>query len=82
MVAGSALLQAVLSLANTQTNLTELFGPSLSPGAKILLPTQKHWKSHVQRRWSEYQAPEYLGAIKPATEGDIQQIVSPSMLLT
>jgi len=79
MVSGASLLQSVLSLSIANpVNLTRLFGPSLSPGAQIILPTDSKWDTQVRARWSNYQAPTYLGAIKPATETDIQHIVRAS----
>ena len=77
MIRALSAIQAVLSLsATTATNLTELFGPSLSKGARIVLPTDASWVDEIQARWTDYQAPSYLGAIKPATEEDVQAIVS------
>lgn len=83
MVSGPSLVQSLLSLslsnplANpTAANLTHLFGPHLSPAAQIILPTETAWRTEVQARWTDYQAPTYLGAVKPATEGDVQRIVS------
>ncbi|KAK3324852.1 hypothetical protein B0H66DRAFT_471114 [Apodospora peruviana] len=77
MVAFSAALaQTVLGLALAgPKNLTELFGPSLSPNAQIILPGGHKWAHEVRQRWSSYQAPTYTGAIKPATVVDIQHIV-------
>jgi len=74
MVAG--VLQSVLSLTAGFTNLTPLFGPSLSPDAQILLPTDTNFTAKLTQRWTDYNAPSYIGAIKPATEADIQNIVS------
>ena len=68
-----AFLQAVLSL---QSNLTDLFGPHLSPKAQIIPPTTPEYPAQLQQRWTDYNAPSYsLGAIKPATEQDVQNIV-------
>lgn len=77
MVRVASTLQSVLSLS---TNLTELFGPSLSSDAKIILPEQKSWSIEIQERWTDYQAPSYLGAIIPATVQDVQRIVSQNAL--
>ena len=76
MVASSSLLPSALALSALRTtNLTALLRPGLSPGAEIILPADSDWASEVETRWSDYQAPTYLGAIKPATEEDIQDIV-------
>ncbi|KAL8964735.1 MAG: hypothetical protein Q9183_004249 [Haloplaca sp. 2 TL-2023] len=67
------LVQAVLAL---QPNLTALFGPHLSSSAQIILPTTANFSDHLQQRWTDYNAPSFtLGAIKPATEQDVQQVV-------
>lgn len=68
-----AFTQAILGL---QANLTNLFGPHLSPKAQIIPPTTPEYPAQLQQRWTDYDAPSYsLGAIKPATEQDIQNIV-------
>jgi len=76
MVALSPLLRSALVLSAVgSTNLTALFTPGLSPGAEVILPGESTWGSEVQARWTDYQAPTYLGAIKPVTEEDIQHTV-------
>ncbi|KAJ3485272.1 hypothetical protein NLG97_g6851 [Lecanicillium saksenae] len=56
-------------------NLTALFASHLSPDAEIIVPTDAAWKNDLQQRWSDYRAPTYFGAIKPANEEDGQVIV-------
>ena len=68
--------QSILSLATATLNLAALFGPSLSPGAEIFLRSDSQWSTQVTQRWTIHEAPSYAGAIKPATEEDIQNIVS------
>ena len=57
-------------------NITALFGPHLSSEAQIFLPTDSDYLVDVTQRWTLHDAPSYLGAIKPATEADVEQIVS------
>jgi len=77
MVSASSMLQAVLAAQHTAHNITALFGSSLSPGAEIILPDQRDFYGQLQQRWTDYNAPRYsFGAIKPATEADVQHIVS------
>ena len=79
MVAGAPLLQSVLRLTTATKafiNLTALFAPSLSPSAQIILPTDINYTARLTQRWTDYNAPSYIGAIIPATETDIQNIVS------
>lgn len=73
MVAG--VLKSALGFTAGFTNLTALFGPSLSADAQILLPTDTNFTAKLTQRWTDYNAPSYIGAIKPATEADIQNIV-------
>lgn len=73
MVAG--VLQYALGFTAGFTNLTALFGPSLSPDAQIFLPTDTNFTAQLTQRWTDYNAPSYIGAIKPATEADVQNIV-------
>ncbi|KAK3995182.1 hypothetical protein QBC44DRAFT_320654 [Cladorrhinum sp. PSN332] len=69
--------QRVLGLsAVTSWNLTELFGPHLSKDAVIVSPTDKRFHAKIQQRWTDFDAPSFsVGAIKPATAEDIQNIV-------
>lgn len=77
MVAPSNFLQTVLGWGpGLATNLTSLFGPHLSPQAEILHPSDRHFYRHLQQRWTNYHAPSFgIGAIKPATPSDVQNIV-------
>lgn len=72
------LLAASLGRAVAQPNLTALYGPGLSPGAEILYPSDADYTTEVTQRWNLYDAPTYFGAIKPATESDVQYIVQVS----
>lgn len=65
---------AVTSAANV--NLTALFGPYLSPGAQIILPSSANYSEEVAQRWTIWEEPTYIGAIKPASVADVQNIVS------
>jgi hypothetical protein len=80
MLSSTHLAVLVLSCitVNAATNLTALFGPSLSPGAKIYSASTTNYSQEVTQRWTLHDAPTYVGAIKPATEADIQNIVSSS----
>lgn len=60
---------------SSQYNIQKLFGPSLSPGAEILLRSDASWTQAVQQRWSKWEEPNYKGAIKVATVGDVQNVV-------
>ncbi|KAL8992184.1 MAG: hypothetical protein Q9169_007296 [Polycauliona sp. 2 TL-2023] len=67
------LLQTVLA---SQPNLTALFGPHLSSSAQVIPPSTSNFSTLLQQRWTDYNAPSFsLGAIKPATERDVQETV-------
>jgi hypothetical protein len=68
--------QTFLTLTAVTYNITELFGPSLSPKAEIFLRSDPKFSEQVTQRWTTHEAPSYAGAIKPSTEADIQNIVS------
>lgn len=71
-----AVLALSCTVANAVANLTALFGPGLSPGAKIYSASTANYTQDVTQRWTLHDAPTYIGAIKPATEADVQNIVS------
>ena len=57
------------------TDIRSLFGPSLSSSAQIFLPSDAEYTVNVTQRWDKFAEPQYIGAIKPASEQDIQNIV-------
>ncbi|KAL2810520.1 hypothetical protein BJX63DRAFT_444698 [Aspergillus granulosus] len=78
MLPGHHLIQSILGASvatSTFPNLTSIFGPYLSPSAEILLPTDNEFPSQLTQRWTDYNKPSYIGAIKPATEKDIQKTI-------
>lgn len=62
--------------ATGNSNIKTLFTSSLSPGTEIFLPSDSKYSQSVTQRWDVFTEPTYLGAIKPATERDVQSIVS------
>ncbi|RDW76676.1 FAD-binding oxidoreductase [Aspergillus mulundensis] len=56
-------------------SLESLFGPYLSPGTEIAELNDTDFDDVVSPRWSEWRPPSWTGAIKPATEKDLQEIV-------
>lgn len=56
-------------------NLTGLYGFGLSPGAEIFHASDSSFGSEATPRWNVIDAPSFYGAIKPATESDVQHIV-------
>ena len=74
---------ALLSLthlvtAETPANLTDLndiFRPVLSLESHIYLTNESSYDDVVPR-WSTYKKPSYVATIKPASEEDVQSIVS------
>ncbi|KAI4161931.1 MAG: hypothetical protein LQ342_004497 [Letrouitia transgressa] len=64
-----------LIAASSSADIKSLFGPSLSPGAAILLPSDANYSQEVTQRWDVFVEPGYIGTIKPAIESDIQNII-------
>lgn len=71
-----AVAGAATSGADLSVNLESLFGPHVSPGTEIASVSESNFSTVVGPRWSSWQAPTYFGAIKPATESDVQNIVT------
>ncbi|PYH98414.1 FAD binding domain protein [Aspergillus ellipticus CBS 707.79] len=64
-----------LWMAQEAVDLRALYGPGLSPGARIALSSDANYTHVATQRWTVHGAPQYLGAILPATEHDIQHII-------
>ncbi|MCJ1386710.1 hypothetical protein MMC17_009836 [Xylographa soralifera] len=86
MLRTSALLSLFLNyfiLANATAfgslNLTALYGPGLSPGAEIFYASYSNFTTDVTQRWNLHDAPTFYGAIRVATEGDIQHVIKVSV---
>lgn len=71
-------LEVIVAQQLAPLNLAALYGSGLSPGAEIFYPSAPGYSDHVTQRWNLYDAPTYFGAIKPATEADVQHIVKVS----
>lgn len=65
-----------LVLAAPSVNVKSLFASSLSKDTEFFLPSDANYSQSVTQRWDIFTEPTYLGAVKPATEKDIQTIVS------
>jgi hypothetical protein len=48
----------------------------LSPGTGIFLPTDTNWANETTQRFQAWSAPSYVVSIKPAVKGDVQKVVS------
>jgi fumiquinazoline A oxidase len=57
-------------------DLEAMFGPYVSADTLIASSCDANYSSVVGPRWSTWAAPSYFGAIMPATEADLQKIVS------
>ncbi|KAL6230189.1 hypothetical protein BDW75DRAFT_223377 [Aspergillus navahoensis] len=67
--------KAVIGQLHCSDDLEALFGPVLSNEAEFFYPSWDNWTENVQQRWTNYLAPSYIGAIKPSTVADVQNIV-------
>ncbi|KAL4905450.1 hypothetical protein BDW74DRAFT_185017 [Aspergillus multicolor] len=72
-------LLALASLATADKRyvhtLEELYGPRVSAATEIASSTEANFSEVVGPRWSAWEAPQWSGAIKPATEGDLQEVI-------
>ena len=57
-------------------NYTALYSPCLSAKASIYYATQPDYNTSVLQRASVWDAPIFAVTIKPATDGDVQCVVS------
>jgi FAD/FMN-containing dehydrogenase len=74
----AASLRLVAAQSSTSPNLTALYGPGLSSGAEIIYVSDPAYSADITPRWNLVNAPTYYGAIKPATEADVQHVVKVS----
>ena len=58
-------------------DITQEFRGSLSPGAEIYFPSDPSYVNETTQRWTVYEEPSYVAAIKPAIADDVRAIVSP-----
>lgn len=71
------------SLYERQTdgaNYTSIFASGLSSGASIHFPSQADFNTSTVQRYSVWEEPTFAVTIKPATDGDVQLIVSGKQL--
>ncbi|PVH94013.1 FAD binding domain protein [Periconia macrospinosa] len=75
----AAVLRASAAQNTSAFDLNALYGPGLSPGAEIIYSSDSAYAAAITPRWNLYDVPTYYGAIKPATEADVQHIVKVSV---
>ncbi|KAL4745582.1 hypothetical protein BDW72DRAFT_211212 [Aspergillus terricola var. indicus] len=71
----AALFSCTLTGVSAWLNLTSIYGSGLSPEAEIFYASDPDWDTEVTPRWTLVGAPTFYGAIRPATEQDIQHVV-------
>lgn len=76
VVSSAAVIDAASARASPRqaVNLQDLFG-SLSRNAQVIMPSDANYNTTLER-WTTWSAPSYVGAVIPATEADVQNIVS------
>jgi hypothetical protein len=57
-------------------NYSKIFGGGLSTNASIHYPGQSDYNTTTVQRWSTWAEPIFAVTIKPATDEDVQYIVS------
>ncbi|RHZ49215.1 FAD-dependent monooxygenase fmqD [Aspergillus thermomutatus] len=75
-VISNFLTEATSNIGSDDNNLIAIFRPVLTPGAQIFLLSDSDYDNNVMPRWSTFKDPSYVATIKPATEEDVQAIVS------
>ncbi|KAK3367529.1 hypothetical protein B0H63DRAFT_455622 [Podospora didyma] len=70
-----AFVCAVHAAAAREINFEALFGPHVSDDTEIASAGSDNFSSVLSHHWTLWKAPKFQGAIKPATEADVQKIV-------
>jgi hypothetical protein len=70
-ILGLSLSGFVCQLVTGTTILSDLHALGLSTGSQIGSPSD----SNFTQRWSTYNAPKYVAAVKPVTDRDVAKIV-------
>lgn len=71
-----SLFEATSNTRIDGNDIAAIFGPVLTPEAHIFLPSDGDYDDNVMARWSTFNDPSYVATVKPATETDVQAIVS------
>lgn len=70
-----AFFLSIQRAAGSPTTLTQLKSWNLSPGTKILLPSDSNYVNETTQRYTTHDAPTYRASVKPALDTDVQKIV-------
>ena len=62
--------------AQTGAEVASYFRKHLSNASGIYLPSESNYTLETTQRWNAFSAPTYIVSVKPATDVDIQKIVS------
>ena len=65
-----------LAYAQTGAEVASYFRRHLSNASDIFLPSESNYTLETTQRWNAFSAPTYIVSVKPATDVDIQKIVS------
>lgn len=55
--------------------LASIFEPHVSESTRLFFPSDKGFTEEVTQRWTTWERPSFIAAIKPATEEDVAAIV-------
>jgi len=72
----SSLPSTDYSTHQTDRQIASHFKKILSPEAQVFLPTDSNFSTETIQAWNANNAPTYRLSVKPATEVDVQEIVS------
>ena len=62
--------------AQPGAEVASYFRKHLSKASGIYLPSENNYTLETTQRWNAFSAPTYIISVKPATDLDIQKIVS------
>lgn len=62
--------------AQTGPEVASYFRKHLSNASDIYLPSESNYTLETTQRWNAFSAPTYIISVKPATDADVQKIVS------
>ncbi|KAK9424066.1 putative FAD-binding PCMH-type domain-containing protein [Seiridium unicorne] len=68
-------LSAAAAARATSFDAQALFGPHVSPSTEIACKSDADFSDVASPRWSSWDTPGFVAAIKPVTEADVQTIV-------
>ena len=73
-------LVIVVANALTGSDVAGYFRTHLSQASDVFLPYQTNYTEKTTQRWNAFSAPTYTVSVKPASDRDVQKIVTLHLL--